>query len=70
MNNKQIDRIMNAFLGFTALLIILGAIFRLQHYPHGVTLLYIGFIGHFIFSTIEYRRLKKTIKQLEEEDND
>jgi hypothetical protein len=65
MTKKQTDKLMNFLLGTAAFAILLGAIFKLQHYPSGNKILYIGFMASFILSGIEVSRLKKIIKVLE-----
>jgi len=46
MNGKRIDRIINILYAIAAILVLLGAFFRLQHYPHGNYLLLVGvFVG-------------------------
>jgi hypothetical protein len=66
MNDKAIDRIISIFTGLAAASILMGALFKLQHYPYGNQLVWGGFIAQFVFSSIEISRLKKTIKKLEE----
>jgi len=66
MNDKTVDRLISILYGVSVTAILLGAFFRLQHYPYGNQLIWGGFIAQFIFSSIEISRLKKTIKKLEE----
>jgi hypothetical protein len=66
MNEKTIDRIINIIYSLSAIAILLGVFFKLQHYPFGSQLVWGGIIAHFFFSSIEISRLKKTIKKLEE----
>lgn len=61
------DKLMNVLLGVAAFAIFLGAIFRLQHYPGGDRILFLGFIASSILSGIEISRLKKIIQVLEKE---
>lgn len=65
MNDKTIDRLINILTVLAATVILLGAFFKLQHYPYGNQLVWGGFIAQFVFSSIEITRLKKTIKKLE-----
>lgn len=67
MTKKQIDKLMSVLLGISAFAILLGAIFKLQHYPNGNQILFIGFLASFILSGIEISRLKKIIKELEKD---
>jgi len=66
MNEKTIDRLINILYSLAAIVVLLGAFFRLQHYPYGYFLLFGGFILGAITSTIHVNRLKKIIKNLEE----
>ena len=67
MTRKQTDKLMNALTGVAILTILIGAMFKLQHYPNGNQILYIGFMANFILSGIEISRLKKIIKVLEKD---
>lgn len=67
MNKKQTDKLMNVLLGLAAFAVLLGAMFKLQHYPNGNQILYIGFMASFILSGIEIYRLKRIIKVLEKD---
>jgi hypothetical protein len=62
MNKK----LMTVLLSISAFLILLGAFFMLQHYPNGNSILWTGFILHFILSSFEIERLKKIIKGLQQ----
>jgi hypothetical protein len=66
MNDPRIDRIINILYAAAAISILLGAFFRLQHYPYGYFLLFGGFILGSLTSNIHVNRLKKRIKNLEE----
>ena len=48
MNDQRIDRIINILYVAAAISVLLGAFFRLQHYPYGNYLL----LGGFILGTI------------------
>ena len=48
MNGKRIDRIINILYATAAISVLLGACFRLQHYPYGNQLL----LGGVILGTI------------------
>lgn len=65
MNEKKIDQIINILYAIAAVSVLLGAFFRLQHYPYGYLLLFGGFILGTIVSNIHVNRLKKIIKNLE-----
>jgi hypothetical protein len=66
MNDKSIDRLITIFTGLASAAILIGALFKIQHYPYGSQLVWGGFIAQFGFSSIEISRLKKVIKKLEE----
>jgi len=66
MNQNKNDRIINICYAIAAIAVLLGAFFRLQHYPYGYFLLFGGFILGIIASNIHVNRLKKIIKNLEE----
>jgi hypothetical protein len=61
MTNKQMD----ILLGISAVMIIIGAIFRIQHYPYGNLILNLGFMTNIALSGIEIRRLRQIIKDNE-----
>ena len=66
MNRKKIDRLISILYYIAAISVLLGAFFRLQHYPYGYFLLFSGFILGSFISNIHVNRLKKIIKNLEE----
>ncbi len=67
MNRKQVDRLMSLLIGISSFLILFGAFFQLQHYPHGNLILWIGIMASLILSGIEIDRLKRIIKIMEQE---
>lgn len=67
MNTKQTENLMSVLLGISGALILVGAIFRLQHWPNGYLIMWIGFMSSFVFSSFEINRLKKRITELEKE---
>jgi hypothetical protein len=66
MNEKTIDRLVTILTGLATAAILLGALFKLQHYPYGTQLIWGGFVAQFVFSSIEISRLKNQVKKLEE----
>jgi len=64
MKNNQIDKLMNVLIAISALLILIGAILKIQHAQYGTQILWIGFMASFVFSSIEISRLKRIIKVL------
>lgn len=67
MNNKQIEKLMSVLLVIAGSLILIGAIFSLQHWPNGRLILWIGFMSNFILSSFEINRLKRIVKTIEKE---
>ena len=67
MSETNLNKLMNGLLMFSALAILLGALFKIQHYTYGNQLIWGGFMAQFIFSSIEMSRLKKIIKNLKEQ---
>ncbi|WP_372644741.1 hypothetical protein [Ancylomarina sp.] len=67
MNDKQIIKLIGIFYGLSTLLVLMGAFFRLQHYPNGLAILVIGFMIGTATSSFDTFRLKKKIKKLEEQ---
>lgn len=66
MNDKQMNTLIKTCYGISAILVLIGAFFRLQHYPNGFIILLIGFMLGTATSIIDTFRLKKKIKKLEE----
>jgi putative redox protein len=66
MNEKITNRVINILYTFSAIAVLLGAFFKLQHYPHGNQLVWTGIIVGTIVSVFDTLRLKKIIKTLEE----
>lgn len=48
-----------------AIVILVGALFKLQHYPHGDLLLWTGILTNIIGSAIAITLLRKRVKELE-----
>lgn len=66
MNEKSINRIFDIVYTFCAVVVLLGAIFKLQHYPHGSQMLWSGLIVGILVSYVDNMRLWQKIKKLEE----
>ena len=64
MKKNQMDKLMNVLIAVSALIILIGAILKIQHAQYGTQILWIGFMASFILSSIEISRLKKIIKVL------
>lgn len=66
MNEKSINRIFDLVYTLCAVVVLLGAIFKLQHYPHGSQMLWSGLIVGTLVSFVDNLRLRQKIKKLEE----
>ena len=62
MNRNQTDKLMNVLLKIAASLILIGVLFRIQHWAYDDQLFMTGLISSFILGSIEINRLKKIIK--------
>lgn len=58
-------RLMDILLGISAFMIIIGAFFKIQHYPYGNLMLTLGFITNIALSGVEIRRLRQIINKNE-----
>ncbi len=67
MNDNQINTMIKIFYGISTIIVLIGAFFKLQHYPNGLLILLIGFILGSATSSYDTFRQKKKIKSLEEE---
>ena len=67
MTEKQTNLIIKIFYIIGAVMIIIGAIFKIQHYPLGNSILIFGFILESMISSYDKSRLEKKIKKLEEQ---
>jgi Na+-transporting NADH:ubiquinone oxidoreductase subunit NqrD len=65
MNDKSIDRLISFLCNLSAIVILVGALLKLQHYEYGKGMVELGFVAYIVFSSILVGRLKKTIKKLE-----
>lgn len=68
MKENKIDRLIKGLYMVAAVAVLSGAFFKLQHYPHGSDLFYGGLILGTVTSIIQFRRMEKTIKKLEEKE--
>ena len=69
MKQNQINKLMDVLIAISALLVLVGAILKLQHVQYGDQILWGGFMPSFILNSIEITRLKKIIKVLRKEQN-
>lgn len=66
MTDQHINTMIKIFYGISAILVLIGAFFKLQHYPNGLSILLIGFTLGSATSSYNTFRQKKKIKSLEE----
>ena len=66
MNEKKADRLINILYIIAAISFLLGAIFKIQHFPYGNLFLLCGFIFGPVAIIYDNIRLKRIIKKLEE----
>ena len=69
MTDKQENKAIGMAYAIAAFTILLGAFFRLQHYPNGLLILFIGFVLGTVTNIYDTIRLRKKVKQLEEQLN-
>ena len=67
MTEKQVTAVIGIFYSIGAVMVLVGAFFRLQHYPNGLSILFLGFMLGAVTSSVDTFRLKKKIKRLEEQ---
>ena len=67
MNDKQTNSLIRLLYNVSAILVLVGAFFRIQHDPYGALIVLIGFLLGTFTSVFDNFRLKKKIKQLEEQ---
>ena len=65
MKTENINKVMSTLLAISGAAILVGAFFKLQHYPNGDLILWAGFWSNFVLSSIEINRLKKIIAKSE-----
>jgi len=64
MKIGKMNNVMNTLLGISMITILVGALFKLQHYPGGNLMLWCGIWSNFILNSFEISRLKKIIAKL------
>jgi len=69
MTDTQTNLIIKIIYIIGAVMIITGAIFKIQHYQYGNSILIFGFVIESITSSYDNSRLKKRIKKMEEQIN-
>lgn len=66
MSKEMIDKLMKTLIVISALFILAGALFKLQHWPHGDRLFTVGLYANIILSSFEISRLRRIISKSEE----
>lgn len=64
MRKKTIDIILSILMGISALIMVIGAAFKILHYSDTNLLFHSGVVLYIFLSTIESLRLHKEIKSL------
>jgi len=59
------NKLMDILLGISSTIVVIGAIFKIQHYPYGDSILTLGLLASILISGIEIRRLRQIIKDKE-----
>ena len=67
MTDKQVTKVIGILYSIGAVMVLVGAFFRLQHYPNGLSILFVGFMLGAVSSAFDISRLKKKIKRLEKQ---
>jgi hypothetical protein len=65
MNKIMTNKLMDILIGISECIIIIGALFKIQHYPYGNLISTVGFLTYLILSWIEIQRLRQIIKEKE-----
>jgi len=61
MKIEKMNKVMKVLIMASMAAILVGAIFQLQHYPHGSLIFWCGIWSNFIFSSFEISRLREII---------
>jgi len=67
MNDKRVNSIIKIIYIVATILILAGAIFRIQHYANGSSIFFTGFIIGTVATIFNTIRLKKKSKNLEKQ---
>jgi hypothetical protein len=68
MENKSSGNVISTLLFGSLIVMLIGAVFQLQHYPYGKFLFLIGIGTYVMLSLIEIDRLKKIIEKSADRD--
>jgi hypothetical protein len=69
MKNLPSSNLMRIFWGISTAAVLVGTLFKIQHYPYGIGILIFGLVSGFVLYNVEIIRLKIIIKNLEEEND-
>ena len=67
MNAKKENSIIGILYAVATIMVLVGAFFRIQHFPNGLSVLIFGFTLGALASSLDKNRLKQKIKRLEEQ---
>lgn len=67
MDDKKMTKLMSRILVISLIIMLIGQVFKIQHYPYGDLITLVGISAYLIFSLIEIERLKKIISRNESE---
>jgi hypothetical protein len=62
MKNNASSKVMSTILFISLILMLIGGIFQIQHYPYGSFISFFGLGSYIIISLLEINRLKKIIE--------
>ncbi|HEY3372693.1 MAG TPA: hypothetical protein VGK10_17715 [Prolixibacteraceae bacterium] len=61
MKIEKMNKLMKTLILISMAAVLMGALFKLQHYPHGDLLFWCGIWSNFILSSFEISRLREII---------
>jgi len=67
MTAKQVNSIIGIIYAIAAIMVLVGAFFRIQNYPNGLSVLIFGLTLGALATSLVKHRLKQKIKRLEEQ---
>jgi uncharacterized membrane protein len=68
MKTQKTSKLMTNILGISLAVLLIGQIFKIQHYPHGNLITLIGIGTYLIMSIFEIDRLNKLVAKLCQDD--
>ena len=70
MKKDATTKLMSKILFICLIISLIGQIFKIQHYPYGNLITFLGFGSYLIISLIEMERLKKLIAKLNKDNSE